>query len=260
MFVVSDDTCFRPLKTSELHFESIILQLAPSIFPEWRVVRWKKRVFTPEGRGVEPDLLLLSRVSREWVVVEVELESHSVSSHIEDQLDRLSRANYGLELLPSFVRLGISEGQARQFLLQRPSLLCIVDKGSLAISNCCQAHGFDVAVMGPYSDEANRPGLNVLSLPGQYRRVENSAVVDYVYVEAQDRLLGQIALMVPANFPSYSRFSIRVGSETLGLRVVALGDARLVFPQDSRLRPTKDGVLLSTLDIDKGIFCLVEER
>ncbi len=259
MFVTSDGTAFRPLRTGEAQYESIVLNLIPTVFVGWNAYRWKKRVFTPEGRGAEPDLMLLSKTSYDWTVVEVELGRHSISGHVADQLDRLARSRYDSSLRDSFVAAGVGGDEALQYLRRRPSLLCIADEGSTRLADCCQAHGFDFAVLQPFCDQLARPALHVQSLPGQYRTgVETS--LQYYFKRAVDALFGRWPLVVPDDFPSVETFLLRDGGIDTVTPVVDFGHGRIVFlPSNSEGGPSDQGVRMGIIDLDRAVFEIVRD-
>ena len=75
-----------------------------ALFPDWRWYRWSPLLYTPDGAGTRPDALLLSESDYSWIVVEVELAHHSISGHIEPQLDRIRRATYDSSLADTILK------------------------------------------------------------------------------------------------------------------------------------------------------------
>jgi hypothetical protein len=254
MFVTNNGSLFRHQRLSEAQYESIVLQMAPHLFPEWDSYRWKHRVYTPDGRGAEPDMILLSKDSFEWAVVEVELDHHSVSGHIDDQLERLSAAVYGYGLIDTLTARGVAAHEAREYLSRKPAMLCVVDGGSPRIKDCCNAHGFDMAVMIPYANEVTEPALHVHSVPGQYRPKRTVPVVDFSFRLSADNFLGKTPLVVPEEFPSLENFTLREGAEETHVKVVHLLGSRLIFLPQGLKMSAAGGLKISAIDIDRAVF------
>ena len=78
----------------ERDFEEVILANAPILYPDFIAVRFKTLVQSEYG-AAKADLALIDRQYREWWVVEVELGSHPLRGHVEDQVSRLASALYG---------------------------------------------------------------------------------------------------------------------------------------------------------------------
>lgn len=88
---------YQPLSSKsilESDFEQSILRYSPHLFPGFRCVPFTTLVESDYGSS-KADLALVDLHFRSWVVVEVELEHHSLSQHVEPQLRRLSLGRYG---------------------------------------------------------------------------------------------------------------------------------------------------------------------
>lgn len=258
MFVTNSGAVFRPLRISEARYEAIVLAVGPHVLHDWDIHRWKKRVYTPEGRGAEPDLVLLSKTSFDWTVVEVELERHSITGHIDDQLDRLSRARYGPELEASFVELGIAPERAKEYLRSRPGFLCIADAGSVRLADCCQAHGFDIALMLPFANELGEPAVEVRGLPGQYRQVPRSADPRFIFFQSGDEMMGRSPLLVPSDFPAVDAFTLRHSGVDIEISVVTLASQRIVFLPENQVSTGNRALHLHPIDIERAVFEIVK--
>jgi hypothetical protein len=79
----------------ELDYEELLLQNANLLYPTFIAVRFKKTVHSEYGAG-QADLALIDKQYRLWWVVEIELGSHSLLSHVEPQVAILSSAKYGV--------------------------------------------------------------------------------------------------------------------------------------------------------------------
>ncbi len=92
-------TWFYPVKSSTIYegvYEKRILANAEYLFPGFYCAPFKKAVESRHGTGV-PDLVLIDRNYRSWVVVEVELETHSLQSDVEIQVKQFANGEYDEE-------------------------------------------------------------------------------------------------------------------------------------------------------------------
>ena len=80
----------------ETDFESLVVNNASTVFPEYYVVPFKIDVQSDWGIK-RPDLALIDRQYRNWWVVEIEMAHHSLRGHVLPQVEVFSSAAYGLE-------------------------------------------------------------------------------------------------------------------------------------------------------------------
>lgn len=95
--LIAQGKCFEelaPTSLSETDFERIVEQQMPSICPDYHVSQFKALVYSEDG-GAKPDLALIEKNYKEWLVIEVEMAHHSFEGHILPQVRALSRAAYG---------------------------------------------------------------------------------------------------------------------------------------------------------------------
>lgn len=104
--ILINDTWYEqvePSTFSEAEFEDRISLHAPSVYPHFFVVPFKKKLTTTDPLsssevgtgGVVPDLAFIARDYKEWWVVEVEMSYHNFKGHIRPQIQKLQNANYG---------------------------------------------------------------------------------------------------------------------------------------------------------------------
>lgn len=79
---------------NERHFEDIVKKQLAEILDDFIVIDFKKLVLGDEGIRRRPDLALIHRKYKMWVVVEVELEHHSLHRHVFPQMQALASGNY----------------------------------------------------------------------------------------------------------------------------------------------------------------------
>lgn len=79
----------------EEHYENWIYNFRSRLFPDHNCYRYKPLMTNDLSTGVRPDLLLIDKDYSEWVLVEVEKFSHSWSSHVSPQLEKLRSVKIG---------------------------------------------------------------------------------------------------------------------------------------------------------------------
>lgn len=79
---------------NEEHYEVIAKKQLAALLEDFVVVDFKPFVLGDEGVRRKPDLALVDRRYRMWVVVEVELAHHSLRHHVLPQLRVLATGNY----------------------------------------------------------------------------------------------------------------------------------------------------------------------
>lgn len=82
----------------ESDYERLLEQQATALFPGL-AFRWFKSDVTAGHVTKRPDFALIDRHYRGWWVVEAELSCHSLSHHVEPQIQVFSAADYGPEHL-----------------------------------------------------------------------------------------------------------------------------------------------------------------
>lgn len=246
---------YEPYSPPEKDFESLIALLAADTLPDWRVGVWKQRVFTPDGRGAEADLVMLSRSTTDWAVVEVELSRHSISGHVEDQFERIALSRYGPVLAKSVARsLGLEPEECSSHLRGKPSFLCVVDQYSERFRDVCEATGFDLSVMTPFRSRSGHSALRVSVLPRHYRGFVPGT--DVILARAPELVFGHAAYLVPgdASLPS-GDLRLQVAGDEHVCRQVQVGTVRmLILPASISTDRAPRSLLLKPVDINQAIF------
>ncbi len=238
---------------SEFDYESLLISVGDQAFEGWRLCRWKSRVFTPEGRGVEADAILISESSDEWAVVEIELASHSISGHVQDQLERLSAATYGSVVTSSLaVAAGVNIDQARRFTRRRPDFLCIADDHTERLSECCMATGFQFAVMQPYRS-SGQSALRGLRIPGHYRKTVNVGS-RFVMLRSSETFFGHAPFVVPDTFPGGPAIRLEVDSEIHEVKLTTLRGSRMLFLNAANWSSGLDRLSLTMLSAENDVY------
>ena len=97
MRVLHEGSWFEPISSRSIFendYERSILRYSSQLFPGYRCVTFNEAVESDFGTS-KADLALIDFQYRGWVVVEVELEHHSLSRHVEPQMRRLASGDYG---------------------------------------------------------------------------------------------------------------------------------------------------------------------
>lgn len=78
----------------EQHFQSIVKRQLKKLLPHFSILNFSPLILGDEGIRRRPDLVIVDRNYGMWVVVEVELESHSLKHHVEPQIQTFSTGRY----------------------------------------------------------------------------------------------------------------------------------------------------------------------
>lgn len=243
----------------EADFERLLVRLLPRVFDGYYVRSWKPLIRDWMGRGARPDLVLVSKQFDEWAVIEVELASHSTTTHVEPQLESLSMGVYDASLVPSLVEAVPEVGVDgwRRLLYRQPGLLCIADDESADLVEVCRAHNFELAVMQPYKGRLGGWGLHIKRVPSFL----DSSVDVGVYVLRFGYGLGSSVFMeVPKHFPAYAGVvQVRDGSGGIvDCRVISGERRHIIMP--ARILPKGSAVKLILEDRDRLLFSLEVDR
>ena len=201
--VESPPRTYRPwVPTLESEFEAQVLRVSKELMPGFAMANWKPLIKDWHGHGARPDLAMLSHDLESWYVVEVELASHSISTHIAPQLETLRHGVYDSSIVRSLQEAFPSEGaEALTRMVRRePGLLCIVDQYTDRIWRACRDAGFELAVFEPYLGVQGGWAVLVERLPGE---LGNTSVPSAYYLRRGSRLGGiNIVMLLPRNFPA----------------------------------------------------------
>ncbi len=120
----------------ETSVQALVERHIPSLWPGYWGVRLEP-LFETSGGDVQPDLVLVNRRHGSWAVVEVELEGHSVKSHVLPQLSKLCRARGDERLAQQLIERGLSQmslERLSEIVVQRPNVFLVTHGSTLAYS------------------------------------------------------------------------------------------------------------------------------
>lgn len=84
-----------PTALAEKEFEALLTAHAEIIKPDFWVVPYSRTVYAPDGTSARADLAFIDKQYREWHVIEVEMNRHSLRQHVLPQVGTLKDAKYG---------------------------------------------------------------------------------------------------------------------------------------------------------------------
>lgn len=90
---------YSPVDSASMYessYETKILHSSQELFPGYFCLSFKKPVDSIYGTGI-PDLVLIDKEYREWIVVEVELEHHGLQGDVLDQVVKFAAGSYTKE-------------------------------------------------------------------------------------------------------------------------------------------------------------------
>ena len=91
------DHWFHPLSAKSLpeaDFEDLLIQNSDAFRASSWMIRFKKTIYAADSNA-RPDLAIIDSAYREWFVVEVEMERHSLGGHVLPQVRTLRDGFYG---------------------------------------------------------------------------------------------------------------------------------------------------------------------
>lgn len=155
----------------EQDFESQVLRCAGPLFPDYISGLWKPRIKDGFGKGAQPDAVLVSTELSLWYVVEIELVSHPVTTHVRPQLETLSEGIYDSTLVPSLQKAvpSVPTEVLESLVYKKPGLLCIADGYSEGLRAACSDNGFELAVLEPFRGDAGSWALHTAHLASPMR-------------------------------------------------------------------------------------------
>lgn len=151
---------------SESQYEQLLSQDSHLLFPQHRLVRFRKTVSSEFGTS-QADYALIHHAYREWWIVEVELAHHSFSGHVFPQVQCLASAAYGepeavyLAAIDASLRL---DALTEMMLGAQPRVLVIVNRERREWETALSIFGARVMVAEVYRSSMDAHALFVQGL------------------------------------------------------------------------------------------------
>ncbi len=118
----------------EAHFENVAKKQLKETLKDFMVVDFKPLVLSDQGIRRRPDLAIIDRRYRMWVVVEVELEHHSLDHHVLPQMQVLASGTYDITHADYLAQAspGIDRAKARELITYvPPEVMTLVNSRSV---------------------------------------------------------------------------------------------------------------------------------
>ena len=188
--ILHRQTWFHPIKSSTIYegvYEKRILANAALLFPGFHCAPFKKSVNSRFGTGI-PDLVLIDESYRTWIVVEVELETHSLQSDVELQVKQFAYGEYEKEhvtYLHSKLAHLDPERLTMLMLGTEPSILVIVPVVKPSWSLSLRSYRATIMQVEMFEDDTKQ---QLLRVDGDYPRALHSEFVSRLFRDgASDR-------------------------------------------------------------------------
>lgn len=147
-----------PTALLESEFESLLIHNADVIRPSSRIVGYKRTVYNDED-SAQADLAVISDDYREWFVVEVEMNRHSLHGHVIPQIRTLYGAVYGGADADYLVSKDASLDRDKLGEMMKglpPKVIVIVNKPDEEWERELNRHGAEMMVFEVFRSEMNR--------------------------------------------------------------------------------------------------------
>ena len=182
--ILLEDKLFHPLQVSEGTLEGLLRTHDAVLFDGLRYFDFRPPILGPEGVR-HPDGALVAPDHARWWVVEVELHTHDVDTHIAPQLQGLADGVYGWEAFSFLERHSdFDRAEFGETDVWHPSFLLVVDHVTPQIRRAAQAAAFDVLECGVFRSERSEYALAV-SEPRPRRTKDRLPVgVDVVLIQS----------------------------------------------------------------------------
>jgi hypothetical protein len=164
--LVTPGRTYRPVSSRSFYesdYVASILLIADEIFPGFMCSRFSPLVESEHG-AARPDLVLVDKLYRNWFVIEVELEHHSLSAHVEPQIRRLSSGFYSdshatrlHDLLPD----SSLQDLVRLLRSSQPGVVVIAPEMRQAWVDALKTFGATLMVLQVFEDDLGNRIFNV---------------------------------------------------------------------------------------------------
>jgi hypothetical protein len=223
--IVLDSTYFEPIQPSEERLEGLLRTAAPAVFPGMQYFDFRPAIRCGAGTR-HPDGVLVSPGLPRWWVVEVETHLHSVSDHIEPQLQDLATGFYGPEVFAYLTRDPSFEPSQYNVDSYQPEFLLVIDTLTPEVRDAATRTGFQAVECGVFRSQENRYALAVTG-PRPRRDTAAGPGLD-LRLEERDG----VAVLVPVDgkpVPSLKSLELVVGHQIMPAFALS-GRAGIVLP------------------------------
>lgn len=240
----------------EQDYEKSIQRYAPDLFPGYICLRFNPLVESDYG-NVKADMVLIDWDYRGWVIVEAELEHHSLSQHVEPQMRKLVNGRYQEAHAFAIHEQDRSLDLNRLITLVRnvdPEFLVIVPVEDPEWRTTLANLGVKIAVVEIY---VNRQGQRIVAFAGD-RPQERPA--EFVTGLSRHSVITPRAfrLLSPSALPLESNVSLMFGGSLTTWRLIQTQREVFIFPNGSF--DLVDGLNYKIVRDNQGKLVLEEEK
>lgn len=242
----------------ETHYEGVLRNFAPQLFPMWHMARWSPLVDGPAGRA-KPDEILVKNDFSDWLVVEVELADHP-ESHFEAQFSALADANYLTDRVieSALETLKDLDGRALEQMLTdvRPGMLCIADSQTQALEWQCRTNGFSLAVITPLRSDKGTWAMQQIQMPRML--IEQAPGLGDFDLRVVNTMGSHVFCELPRNFPPGKESFVRVADVLHSFKQFTFSDSnrQALIPKEVALG--RRNLKLRLVDPDQNLFDLLD--
>lgn len=256
MNIVKPGSTFRPVSSRtfyESDYVASILLVADQIFPGFHCGAFSPLVASEHGTA-RPDLVLIDHLYRNWFVVEVELEHHSLSGHVEPQIRRLSNGLYTAahslqlhDMFPDTSQTNLS----RMVRSSQPEVVVIAPEIRPRWVPALKSLGAILMILQVFEDDH---GTRLFGIDGETIRSYESHVIGI----AQRTPAIRIALKISgvANETLGPEVDLLFEGEVTRWKVVRTGTELLFLPRERCPLPEQLGESYIITETDKGMWRL----
>ena len=240
--ILINGTWYDPVSAASLYeadYEAAILQHSAVLFPGFICVKFKTEVDSEYGKG-KPDLALIDHLYRAWYVIEVELDTHSLRWHVDDQVKKFAYGFYHSGHADALCKNTPALDHARvnsMLLGEQPRVLVLVTSHQPAWSARLAKYGAGVGVIELFRDDLD----NALLLVNGDQPV---ALDRTILTECTPEPLLNKALKLhsPAPFEGQNELDLLYEGHSTRWQIIRVKDAAWLTPTDRITLPIAHGL------------------
>lgn len=231
--ILVDTEWYEPLSSRsilESEYEQSIYRYASSLFPGYRCLKFIETVESEFGAS-QADMVLIDSEYRGWTIVEVELEHHSLTRHVEPQMRRLVNGRYRETHARAICRESDDLDVDRMINMVRntdPDFLVIVPKEILEWRTTLSNLGVKLAAVSVF---VNHRGRRIVDYAGDSPQTWDDGHISRL---SRDEILPRaFRLEIPSAIPYTDSLSLVHQGFITNWRMVVAKKATYILPNGS---------------------------